>query len=213
MEPHAPSASPHRKRFVRVGAVSLIALLGTLLGLPSQPVAATTSAKADPRIAAAAQLVLDGLAEGNEVQIDLSRRLLADAVATASGADPVALEEEWVASGPARETVVFTALAQVGNDYQANGDSPDEGFDCSGLTLYAWSSVGVALSHNDGAQIAELNRVDRNAAAPGTLARWPGHIMLYVGADTVVHAANSGVPVMVGKVQTGKTLSWADPLA
>jgi peptidoglycan DL-endopeptidase CwlO len=194
-----------------VGALSLggatLAAFGT-----SQAAMATGDASAD-RVAASAQVALEGIERGDEVQINLGRHLLARAVAEQSGAAPEQLEAAWLESGLPREVVVYTALAQVGVMYRSNGEAPDEGFDCSGLTKFAWSAAGLTLDHNDGTQIADAMSVgDLASALPGDLVRWPGHVMLYLGVDdVVVHAFSSGRPVAVAHVGS-RSVVFADPL-
>jgi peptidoglycan DL-endopeptidase CwlO len=165
------------------------------------------------RVASSAGVALEGIARGDDVQINLGRHLLAAAVAEQSGAAPEQLETAWIESGLPREAVVYTALAQVGVMYRSNGEAPDEGFDCSGLTKYAWSAAGLLLDHNDATQISDATSVGGLALAhPGDLVQWPGHVMLYLGVDdVVVHAFSSGRPVSVGRVGSHRVV-YADPL-
>ena len=179
----------------------------------SQRAAATDGASA-ARVASSAQVALEGIERGDDVQINLGRHLLAEAVSEQSGAAPEQLETAWLESGLPREVVVYTALAQVGVMYRANGEAPGEGFDCSGLTKYAWSAAGLTLDHNDATQVANALSVGGAAASalPGDLVQWPGHVMLYLGVDdVVVHAFNSGQPVAVAHVGSHSVV-YADPL-
>ena len=48
---------------------------------------------------------------------------------------------------------MLSALAEVGVPYRSRASSPGSGFDCSGLTMYAWAQAGVALPHQDRSQI------------------------------------------------------------
>ena len=50
--------------------------------------------------------------------------------------------------------VVHWALARVGSRYEAGGTGAG-GFDCSGLTLAAWRTQGIALPHYSVAQYAQ----------------------------------------------------------
>ena len=73
--------------------------------------------------------------------------------------------------GSAAATAVSTALAQVGAPYVWGSSGPG-GFDCSGLTSYAYAAAGVALPHSSRAQsTAGARGVARRAAArrPGVL--------------------------------------------
>jgi cell wall-associated NlpC family hydrolase len=77
------------------------------------------------------------------------------------------------------------------------------GYDCSGLTLFAYAQVGVTLDHYAAFQWLEGKRIDINALAPGDLvffhpkADGPGHVGLYVGNGSFVHAPHTGDVVKV----------------
>ncbi|MGH8480920.1 MAG: C40 family peptidase, partial [Nevskiaceae bacterium] len=51
-----------------------------------------------------------------------------------------------------RETVVETALDQVGENYKYGGDRPGKGFDCSGLVAYSYREAGLKLPRSASAQ-------------------------------------------------------------
>ena len=94
--------------------------------------------------------------------------------------------------------VVDTATAQIGDGYAYGGSGPD-GFDCSGLTAYAFARAGVTLPHNSHGQAAMGRSVARDDIQPGDLVFFstagPGasHVGIATGASTVVSATNSGV--------------------
>ncbi|MEK9809367.1 MAG: NlpC/P60 family protein, partial [Candidatus Nanopelagicales bacterium] len=50
-----------------------------------------------------------------------------------------------------RSEVVDIALDQIGDNYVAGGEGPNA-FDCSGLVVYAYKSVGIKLTHYSRAQ-------------------------------------------------------------
>ena len=83
------------------------------------------------------------------------------------------------------------AQAQLGKPYCYAGVGPSC-FDCSGLTLKAWAQVGVSLPHNDQAQYNGNPHVPMDQLAPGDLVWRPGHIGLYVGGGTAIHATKPG---------------------
>ncbi|WP_336207931.1 C40 family peptidase [Nonomuraea sp. LPB2021202275-12-8] len=72
------------------------------------------------------------------------------------------------------------------------------GFDCSGLTLYAWSRAGVRLGHYTGAQFRQGRRVSLAALRQGDLlffgggAGDPTHVGLYLHSGVMVHAPKTG---------------------
>ena len=46
-------------------------------------------------------------------------------------------------------------MTQVGVPYRTNTSQEGVGFDCSGLTTYAWARAGVELFRQSGTQINE----------------------------------------------------------
>ena len=65
------------------------------------------------------------------------------------------------------------ALAQVGKRYVYAGTGPSS-YDCSGLTMAAYRSVGVYLPHQSGAQFGSGRRVSTSELRPGR----PGLLLL-----------------------------------
>jgi peptidoglycan endopeptidase LytE len=130
-----------------------------------------------------------------------------------SGALPVA--EAAVASRPAGSAsaasgsyasraavAVRVALEQVGRPYVYGGASPSEGFDCSGLVMYAWAAAGVDLDHYTVSQYQETSRVSESQLQPGDLVFYdnysgpqPGHVAMYIGGGRVVAANDTGTDV------------------
>jgi peptidoglycan DL-endopeptidase CwlO len=95
--------------------------------------------------------------------------------------------------------VIYTALSQLGKPYVTNGESPDVGFDCSGLTKYSWSKAGVTLEHQSEAQLREGEIRTFASAQPGDLLHNPGHIGLYLGVGrAMVHAVNHQTGLAIG---------------
>ena len=86
------------------------------------------------------------------------------------------------------------ACSVIGKPYVWATSGPNT-FDCSGLTLYAWGSVGVALGHFTGWQWTEGKPVARADLRPGDLVfYYPDvhHVAIYVGDGWVVHAPHPG---------------------
>lgn len=94
---------------------------------------------------------------------------------------------------------------------QAYQDWTITGFDCSGLTLYAWAQAGVALSHGSYDQVNQGRQYPYSQAQPGDLLFWGGtaihHVALYLGTingqNYIVEAPGSGEVVRVAVVRTG----------
>lgn len=110
-----------------------------------------------------------------------------------------------------RRAVTF-ALAQLGKPYVYGAAGPDA-YDCSGLTMAAWSAAGVALPHYTVAQY----RLGEPVAAPAFLS--PGDLIFIPGADGSLVPPNPqhvgmylGDGLVIEAPQTGETVKIV-PLA
>ncbi len=109
---------------------------------------------------------------------------------------------------------VAAAMAQRGTPYHFAMSSPGKGFDCSGLTSYAWGRAGVYLPHQSRQQYAVTPHVPESAAAPGDLIFYYSpisHVGLYIGGGKMVHAPHTGDVVKVVSVQWGKAVGVGRP--
>ena len=109
---------------------------------------------------------------------------------------------------------VQAALAQQGTPYRFATSTPGVGFDCSGLTAYAWGQAGVGLPHQSAAQFASTPRVPIDQAQPGDLLFFYSpisHVSIYLGNGTQVHAPNTGTTVSVAAVNWGKVVGVGRP--
>ena len=119
--------------------------------------------------------------------------------------------DAWSSAPVGHQRAVLGALTQVGVPYRSNTSIENEGFDCSGLTTYAWSGAGVELFRQSGSQISEAKRLDRESAKAGDLVHYPGHVMLYLGVeDAIVHSVQTGRTVEVDTIRRG-SVSFGDP--
>lgn len=139
-----------------------------------------------------------------------SLRSLAAMVEARTKVSAASLLKVWMVTDEARMRTILVAMAQVGTAYRYTGNQPG-GFDCSGLTSYAWGRSGIKIPRVSGDQI--------NASAPRTLEQllpgdlwWrPGHIGLYLGAgDASVHSPQTGKLVEVKKM--GRTSRLGSPI-
>lgn len=135
----------------------------------------------------------------------------ADAVAAEFATDPAVVRTAFDRADFRHQTAALAALSQLGKEYRYATSDPAVGFDCSGLTAFAWSRAGVQLPHQSSAQISASPGVDAAGATAGDLAQYPGHVMMYLGfGDAIVHAANSASDVELSHTR-GRSLNWANP--
>ena len=95
--------------------------------------------------------------------------------------------------------VVQLAVAQVGKPYVWGAAGPDS-FDCSGLVVWAWGRVGVAIPRVAADQQTWVTPVPISQLAPGDLVFFGNpahHVGIYVGGGLMVDAPHSGASVAV----------------
>jgi cell wall-associated NlpC family hydrolase len=124
-------------------------------------------------------------------------------------------------SAAAARTAIAAALARLGTPYAWGGGGaagpgpglpPDVGvvgFDCSGLTQYAYARAGIAIPRNSRAQYAALPKVAARDLRPGDLVFWAQdpanpdtihHVALYLGGGEVLQSPESGQVVTVSRM-------------
>lgn len=112
-------------------------------------------------------------------------------------------------SAAARESPLAYALRALGTRYRYGGNSPETGFDCSGLIAHAFAqSSGVLLPHNAQAQSRAGRPVRRQDLAPGDLVfyntrnRSFSHVGMYIGNGRFIHAPKPGSRVRLESLDT-----------
>ncbi|MBL8299836.1 MAG: C40 family peptidase [Rhodanobacteraceae bacterium] len=95
--------------------------------------------------------------------------------------------------------ILFRAISLVGTPYRYGGNTPEGGFDCSGLIGYIFHDVAGARLPRSAAEINRLAApsVSRAQLAPGDLVFFRdggsiSHIGIYVGEGRFVHAPSRG---------------------
>jgi cell wall-associated NlpC family hydrolase len=89
------------------------------------------------------------------------------------------------------------AKAQLGEPYARSGAGPSS-WDCSGLTMMAWGSVGVSLPHSSRQQFNRGQPVTKSDLQLGDLVFFYSdihHVGLYAGNGQVIHAPRPGKSV------------------
>ncbi|ALS63494.1 peptidase P60 [Pandoraea norimbergensis] len=105
--------------------------------------------------------------------------------------------------GPERsagqEEITIEAMSLVGIPYRYGGNTPDSGFDCSGLVRYVVArAAGVNLPRTTADMSSIGTPLERDDLASGdliffnTTGRAHSHVGIYVGQGKFVHAPNTG---------------------
>lgn len=189
-----------RRRYLTaaiVGAATVTGCFATSASAVDAPEAISGDPHS-PRVAELAAAALDakGALDTNptadtERAYDTALADLAAATGHEMSISTAALQAAWQQADSPHQTAVLTALTQLGVPYRSNSSEPFVGFDCSGLTSFAWREAGVQLSRQSGAQISEAEERTEDTAMAGDLAQYPGHVMLYLGVPgAIVHASN-----------------------
>jgi hypothetical protein len=130
------------------------------------------------------------------------------------GYNQFAMIDAWRTTPLDHQRAVLAAMSQVGVPYRRMSSAEDEGFDCSGLTSYAWRQAGVELARQSGSQISAAEKLTRETATAGDLVYYPGHVMMYLGVgDAVVHSVTTGRSVEVDLISGRRrnSVRWGDP--
>jgi peptidoglycan DL-endopeptidase CwlO len=102
------------------------------------------------------------------------------------------------ATGSSKGTKALAyAKAQLGEPYARSGAGPSS-WDCSGLTMMAWGSVGVNLPHSSRQQFNRGQPVAKSDLQLGDLVFFYSdisHVGLYAGNGQVIHAPRPGKSV------------------
>ena len=111
-------------------------------------------------------------------------------------------------------TVVNAAMTQLGVPWVFARSDPGVAFDCSGLTMWAWGTVGVGMAHQSRAQAGSFPSVPAASAQPGDLVFFYSpisHVGIYMGGGQMVDAPNSGSVVRVATVNWSNVVQVVRP--
>ena len=124
---------------------------------------------------------------------------------SALAARPVAAQEEKpfetysVSAQTLRDSIVSLARAQIGTRYRTGGESPNKGFDCSGLVQYVMAALNLNVPRTARQQAKTGLAVSRDTSRllPGDLLTFGkgkkggiSHVGIYVGDGRYVHASS-----------------------
>ena len=105
-------------------------------------------------------------------------------------------------NSPGHPEIVAIAQRYFGVPYVWGGASPG-GFDCSGLTMYCYASIGIGLYHGATMQQRASSPVALTDLRPGDLiffgnASFSHHVAIFVGGTTCIEAPHTGDVVRYG---------------
>ncbi|MGI8756065.1 MAG: C40 family peptidase [Acidimicrobiales bacterium] len=111
----------------------------------------------------------------------------------------------------AGQKAVDAARTQIGQPYVSGGESRAEGgFDCSGLTTYAWTQAGATgIPRTSVGQYQWATPVTKTNLRAGDLVFYSStgptgtvsHVALYSGEGTIIQAHKPGVPLSEDKLE------------
>ncbi|AWT57031.1 NlpC/P60 family peptidoglycan endopeptidase RipB [Mycolicibacterium smegmatis] len=184
---------------------------------PLLPQVPSAGAPGDP--VAIANASLQASAAAAQTAMNMGRRFLNSLGIGAPTASPAtSIRGNRLYGAQAIEHVIRRAGTQLGVPYSWGGgtlEGPSRGinqgagtvgFDCSGLTRYAFAGVGIVLPRYSGDQYDAGRKVPPSEAKRGDLLFWgpngSQHEALYLGGGRMIEAQQTGVPIKVSPVRT-----------
>jgi cell wall-associated NlpC family hydrolase len=137
-------------------------------------------------------------------------------------------------SASAAQTAIDAAMAHLGTRYAWGGggtrgpgwgwgvDLGVWGFDCSGLTQYAYAQAGISIPRNSRWQYSALPKVSSDDLRPGDLVFWATntsdadtihHVAIWLGGDRILEAPQSNSVVKVSDMRWRGYIGAARPSA
>lgn len=108
----------------------------------------------------------------------------------------------------ARE-LIMQAMGYLGIRYKYGGETPETGFDCSGLVNYVYNKAAGLMLPRSAKEISQVGeKVTRDDLLPGdlvffnTLRRPFSHVGIYLGEHRFIHAPSRGGHVEIGDMST-----------
>ncbi len=111
------------------------------------------------------------------------------------------------------EKIAEFALQFVGYPYVYGGTNPYTGADCTGFTYYVYNQCGYNLSRSCSVQAKSGTEISKEDLQPGDLLIFNnvantsiGHVGIYVGDGTFVHASSPERGILTDKLNSGSYL-------
>jgi cell wall-associated NlpC family hydrolase len=124
--------------------------------------------------------------------------------------DPGELPTRDVPASATARNVIRTGERYLGTRYVWGGDTPREGFDCSGFTRYIFARHGVGIPRTSRQQATIGRKLPRSwsAVRPGDLVMFANgggrinHVAIYAGNGRILHSTSSGGGVRYDDLRT-----------
>lgn len=109
---------------------------------------------------------------------------------------------------PARYRAIQVAKKQIRKKYRWGGATPHTGFDCSGLTQYAYKSAKIHLPRTAKEQYKHTKRISLEKLQVGDLIFFHtrrtrakvNHVGIYLGGGKFIHAPRKGKRVSIASL-------------
>ena len=109
-------------------------------------------------------------------------------------------------SGSDGQAVANYACQFIGNPYVYGGSSLTNGTDCSGFVMSVYAAFGIGLPHSSSGQRSCGYEVSLSEAQPGDIICYSGHVAIYCGNNTVVHASTPATGIKYTSPITYRTV-------
>lgn len=112
-------------------------------------------------------------------------------------------------SSSERSEIVALAKTKLGCSYVYGAEGPNS-FDCSGFTQWLYKQFGISIPRSSSSQWSGCNKISKSSLKPGDLVFFSnsssggsvGHVAMYIGNDTIIHAANSDSGVITSSLSS-----------
>jgi cell wall-associated NlpC family hydrolase len=196
--------TPRTRR--RAGLVAAVTLGCALFVAPSVNAGSTPYTDSEA-IAAEAVLAVDTFdtwnASGSSAdfqRFERARDKVATMTAQEMGLSVSEVRRQFSSTTMEKQRIVLAAMSQLGVPYRSMQSREGEGFDCSGLTIWAFSDAGLEIPRSSGDQFRAADEQSAHEAEAGDLLYYPGHVGIYLGGDIYVHSRQTGRNVEVTMV-------------
>ena len=187
----SPMSTFRQHRPLAIGRLAVLLTLGTLPGCARAPIGLEVSPTRGPTVRASIGPL---------------------SVTGTLGAGGVGVSSSGAPASASAARVLATADRYVGTRYRYGGESPAEGFDCSGFVQFVYGRHGVELPRVSYQQAGAGRAAPREVAAlqPGDLMFFAtgggrvDHVAIYAGEGRVIHAASGAGSVRYDDLDTDR---------